>query len=395
MTDSKPGAGFVTGTRPRARGRRRARFPSRRHGAAHRRHDLRGVRGPGGEEAGPARGVSATVNLATGRARVEHPPHVALDELISTVERAGLHRRAPGAARRDSLTVRVPGRRPIRRTEGRRPSRRRTADDHSAAGRPRARALDGARPGSSATGSGCASRWRRRSRSGAPGPSTAGAARAAALRRPPWTPWSPSVSSRPSPGLRTRSSAAVRGCRACDAVQPAARPRTAGACLSGGGGRRTAVRAHRPVLEARARRGTGSALRALAELGAKDVRVREERGGTARIPVTSATVGRTSWSAPARGSPPTVWWSRAVPPLDLSLVTGESEPVEVGPGTAVVGGAVNSGGLLLVRATAVGADTQLARITRLVTEAQAGKARMQRLADTVAGVFVPVSWRSP
>lgn len=76
--------------------------------------------------------------------------------------------------------------------------------------------------------------------------------------------------------------------------------------------------------------------------------------------------------------------------VDLSLVTGESDPVEVGPGSAVVGGAVNAGGLLLVRAEAVGSDTQLARITRLVTEAQAGKARAQRLADSVAGVFVPV-----
>lgn len=76
--------------------------------------------------------------------------------------------------------------------------------------------------------------------------------------------------------------------------------------------------------------------------------------------------------------------------LDLSLVTGESDPVEVGPGRPVVGAAVNAGGLLLVRATAVGAATQLARITRMVTEAQAGKARSQRLADQVAGVFVPV-----
>ncbi|MCZ0999727.1 hypothetical protein O1M63_18955 [Streptomyces mirabilis] len=76
--------------------------------------------------------------------------------------------------------------------------------------------------------------------------------------------------------------------------------------------------------------------------------------------------------------------------VDLSLVTGESEPVEVGPGSAVIGGAVNAGGLLLVRATAVGADTQLARITRLVTEAQAGKARASGWPDSVAGVFVPV-----
>lgn len=76
--------------------------------------------------------------------------------------------------------------------------------------------------------------------------------------------------------------------------------------------------------------------------------------------------------------------------LDLSLLTGESDPVEVGPDRAVIGAAVNAGGLLLVRATAVGADTRLARITRMVTDAQAGKAAAQRLADRVAGVFVPV-----
>ncbi|NJP79949.1 heavy metal translocating P-type ATPase, partial [Streptomyces sp. AA8] len=75
--------------------------------------------------------------------------------------------------------------------------------------------------------------------------------------------------------------------------------------------------------------------------------------------------------------------------LDLSLVTGESAPVEAGPGTSVVGGAVNSGGLLEVRAEAVGADTRLARIAKLVEEAQAGKAKAQRVADAVAGVFVP------
>jgi hypothetical protein len=72
------------------------------------------------------------------------------------------------------------------------------------------------------------------------------------------------------------------------------------------------------------------------------------------------------------------------------LLHSRRGPAEASPGSALVGGAVNAGGLLLVRATAVGADTQLARITRLVTEAQAGKARAQRLADAVAGVFVPV-----
>ncbi len=75
--------------------------------------------------------------------------------------------------------------------------------------------------------------------------------------------------------------------------------------------------------------------------------------------------------------------------LDLSLLTGESVPVEAGTGDRVAGATLNVGGTLVIRATAVGADTQLARITALVTEAQSGKARAQRLADTVAGIFVP------
>src|SRR5690606_28161461 len=76
--------------------------------------------------------------------------------------------------------------------------------------------------------------------------------------------------------------------------------------------------------------------------------------------------------------------------LDMSLLTGESVPVEVGPGSEVTGATINAGGRLIVRATRVGADTALAQITRLVSEAQAGKARAQRLADRIAGVFVPV-----
>src|SRR5262249_38333661 len=76
--------------------------------------------------------------------------------------------------------------------------------------------------------------------------------------------------------------------------------------------------------------------------------------------------------------------------VDRSLLTGESVPVETGPGDAVTGATVNVGGRLLVEATRVGADTALARITRLVEEAQSGKAAAQRLADRIAGVFVPV-----
>ncbi|MFF4574474.1 heavy metal translocating P-type ATPase [Streptomyces sp. NPDC001410] len=142
-------------------------------------------------------------------------------------------------------------------------------------------------------------------------------------------------------------------------------------------------------LEARARRGTGSALRSLAELAAREVAVRES--GTERLlPIEELTVGQIFVVRPGErvATDGEVVEGRSA--VDLSLVTGESEPIEAGPGSAVTGGALNAGGLLLVRATAVGADTQLARITQLVTEAQAGKARAQRLADSVAGVFVPV-----
>ncbi|MFI9100596.1 heavy metal translocating P-type ATPase [Streptomyces fildesensis] len=143
-------------------------------------------------------------------------------------------------------------------------------------------------------------------------------------------------------------------------------------------------------LEAHARRGTGSALRALAELGAKDVELRDTNGhGGTRIPIAELRVGQEFLVRPGEKVATDGVVVEGSSALDLSLVTGESTPVEVGPGTTVVGAAVNSGGLLVVRATAVGADTQLDRITRLVTDAQAGKARIQRLADSVAGVFVP------
>ncbi|MFD3723293.1 heavy metal translocating P-type ATPase [Streptomyces sp. NPDC058674] len=142
-------------------------------------------------------------------------------------------------------------------------------------------------------------------------------------------------------------------------------------------------------LEARARRGAGAALRALAGLAVKDVTVRED-GQERLIPIERLRVGQEFVVRPGErvASDGVVVSGRSA--LDLSLVTGESDPVEVGPGQPVVGAAVNAGGLLLVRATAVGADTRLARITAMVTEAQAGKARAQRLADRVAGVFVPV-----
>nr|WP_145797620.1 heavy metal translocating P-type ATPase [Kitasatospora atroaurantiaca] len=142
------------------------------------------------------------------------------------------------------------------------------------------------------------------------------------------------------------------------------------------------------LLESRARRRGGSALRALAELGAKDVCVREG-GAERRIPIGQLLPGQEFVVRPGEkvATDGVVVEGRSA--LDLSLLTGESVPVEVGPGEKVAGATVNVGGSLVVRATAVGADTQLARITAMVADAQAGKAKAQRVADAIAGVFVP------
>ncbi|WBB61739.1 heavy metal translocating P-type ATPase [Streptomyces sp. WMMC500] len=141
-------------------------------------------------------------------------------------------------------------------------------------------------------------------------------------------------------------------------------------------------------LEARGRRATGTALRGLARLRVKDVAVRED-GAERRIAVEDLRVGQHFLVRPGERVATDGVVVEGGSAVDLSPVTGESEPVEVGPDAEVPGGAVNSGGLLVVRATAVGAGTRLARIARMVAEAQAGKARAQRLADTAAGVFVP------
>jgi Cu+-exporting ATPase len=142
-------------------------------------------------------------------------------------------------------------------------------------------------------------------------------------------------------------------------------------------------------LESRAKTRSGEALRALARLGAKDVAVM--RGGVeVRIPVTALAVGDEFVVRPGERIATDGLVVDGTSAVDASMVTGEPVPVEVGPGTSVVGGTLNAGGRLVVRAAAVGAQTQLARITRLVEEAQTGKAPVQRLADRVAGVFVPV-----
>ncbi len=141
--------------------------------------------------------------------------------------------------------------------------------------------------------------------------------------------------------------------------------------------------------EARAKRRAGAALTALLELGAKDVAVIKD-GVETRIPVELLVVGDLFVVRPGEKVATDGEVVEGTSAVDASLLTGESVPIEVGPGDALTGATVNAGGRLLVRATRVGADTQLAQIGRLVTDAQNGKAEVQRLADRVSGVFVPV-----
>ncbi|MFI6350406.1 heavy metal translocating P-type ATPase [Streptomyces sp. NPDC050560] len=143
------------------------------------------------------------------------------------------------------------------------------------------------------------------------------------------------------------------------------------------------------LLEGRARAGAGAALRTLADLTVKEAAVLGADGGERTVPLERLRVGDTFLVRPGERVAADGVVTRGASALDQSLVTGESNPVEVATGSQVVGGAVNAGGPLQVRVTAVAADGQLARITRMVTQAQAQKARVQRLADAVAGVFVP------
>ncbi len=141
--------------------------------------------------------------------------------------------------------------------------------------------------------------------------------------------------------------------------------------------------------EARSKRRAGAALRALLELGAKEVSVL--RNGTERrVPVAELAVGDLFVLRPGEKIAADGEVAEGSSAVDASMLTGESVPVEVGPGDTVAGGTVNAGGRLVVRATRVGSETQLAQMARLVEDAQNGKAEVQRLADRVSGIFVPV-----
>ncbi|MGI9064770.1 MAG: heavy metal translocating P-type ATPase [Pseudonocardiaceae bacterium] len=141
--------------------------------------------------------------------------------------------------------------------------------------------------------------------------------------------------------------------------------------------------------EARSKRTAGAALRALLELGARDVAVL--RGGVeTRIPVDDLAVGEQFLVRPGEKVATDGEVVEGSSAVDESMLTGESVPVEVSAGSSITGGTVNSGGRLTVRATRVGGDTRLAQLARLVEDAQNGKAEVQRLADRISAVFVPI-----
>ncbi|MFE6899634.1 heavy metal translocating P-type ATPase [Streptomyces sp. NPDC057717] len=142
--------------------------------------------------------------------------------------------------------------------------------------------------------------------------------------------------------------------------------------------------------EARSKRKAGAALKALLELGAKSVTLVREGGREETVPVSELKVGDRFLVRPGEKIATDGAVFEGASAVDASMLTGESVPVEVAVGDAVTGATLNVGGRLVVEATRVGADTQLARMARLVEDAQNGKAAAQRLADRISAVFVPV-----
>ncbi|MEV0255767.1 heavy metal translocating P-type ATPase [Streptomyces sp. NPDC050732] len=334
-------------------------------------------------------GVSATVNLATGRARISHPPHVTPDELVASVERAG-------------YTAELPP--PPEPAEAQRPADTGESTEPGAdQQRQRQHLLVTALLAVPVLVLSMVPALQFRNWQWL----------CFALAAPvaTWSAWpfhlralrnlrhsAATMDTLVSLGVAASfgwsayalflGGAGVPGMTMPFTLLPSAGDGTAHVYLEAAVGVPLFVLTGR-FLEARARHGTGAALRSLAGLTVKDVAVRE--GATERlVPLGRLGVGQVFVVRPGERVATDGTVVEGSSAVDLSLVTGESEPVEVGPGSEVTGGAVNAGGLLLVRATAVGADTQLSRITRMVTEAQAGKAGAQRLADAVAGVFVPV-----
>jgi len=144
------------------------------------------------------------------------------------------------------------------------------------------------------------------------------------------------------------------------------------------------------LAEAKAKHRAGSALHALLDMGAKSASVLDVEGTERDVPIEDVHVGDRFVVRPGEKIATDGVVIEGASAVDASILTGESLPVEVGPGSSVAGATINAGGRLVVEATRVGADTALAQIARLVSQAQSGKAKAQRLADRISAVFVPI-----
>jgi P-type Cu+ transporter len=321
-------------------------------------------------------GVTATVNLATEMARVSHPESVPVTRLIAEVQRTG-------------YTAAVP-------------------EPDSVAGAPSGRAGRAGRTGSAGT----AGTARRAGKTGKPRLAVSVAlavpvsvlAMVPAAQFPGWM-WVslllavPVVTWGAWPFHRAAALNARHGAATMDTLVSvgvvasfgwslyAVLARTGDTYLDAAAGITALILLGR-FLEDRAKRMAGSALRALVEAGAKEAVVLRD-GRETRVPASALEVGDEFVVRPGEKIAADGVVVSGNSAVDTSLLTGEPVPVETGPGAAVTGGCVNAGGRLVVRAVRVGADTHLAEMARLVAQAQAGKAPVQRLADQVSAVFVP------
>jgi Cu+-exporting ATPase len=307
-------------------------------------------------------GVTATVNLATETARVEYPSGLAVSDLIAVVERAG-YTAAPGASEADG-----PG--------GRR---------------------HGAAAGSSP--------WR----VAAAGAVTLAVMAAGMIPALQFTGWgwvalvitAPVVTWGAWPFHRAAAINARHATATMDTLVSlgvaaswlwslyALASRQGQTYLDVASGITALILLGR-YLESRARRRAGDALRTLLELGAKDASLLRADGTEIRVPASELKAGDLLVVRPGEKIPADGIVADGRSAVDVSMITGEPVPVEVGPGDQVTGGCITMSGRLHVTASRVGPDTQLSQIARMVTAAQAGKAQVQRLADRTSAVFVPV-----
>ena len=331
-------------------------------------------------------GVTAAVNLATETARVSFPPALSVADLIAVVERTGYTAALPAQAHRDSASGAAAG------TE--------TAGTGTAPDEAGTAGAGGAAAGGRAP--------RRLVVSLVLAAAVTLLAMVPAARFPGWQ-WVSLALATPVatwgawPFHRAAAAGARHGAASMDTLVSlgvaASYLWSLQRLVFGGSGAQdtylevatgvTALILLGRYLEARARRQAGSALRALLDLGAKQATVLRD-GREVTVPADRLLAGEEFVVRPGEkiAADGVVTGGRSA--VDTSMLTGEPVPAEAGPGDAVTGGCLNVGGRLVVRATRVGADTQLAQMARLVTQAQAGKAPAQRLADRVSAVFVPV-----